>query len=179
MNDHRVAPVSEEAGEVRRFWERLGLPGLVDVHTHFMPERVLHKVWDYFDSVGPLTGGMEWPITYRTEEAERTAAECGAAGALWCVWWRRWFRDLPEDHPAVNEAELKLIRAGRSGQGRGHSLGHCGKHHHAADVGDCLAAGFGDATGNADPLAGPVVGGSPDYIDGRAVLAAEDILAGA
>ncbi|MER6491688.1 MULTISPECIES: amidohydrolase family protein [Streptomyces] len=73
MNDHRVAPVSEEACEVRRFWERLGLPGLVDVHTHFMPERVLHKVWDYFDSVGPLTGGMEWPITYRTEEAERTA----------------------------------------------------------------------------------------------------------
>jgi MFS family permease len=39
--------------------------------------------------------------------------ECGAAGALWCVAWRRWFRDLPEEHPAVNEAELKLIRAGR------------------------------------------------------------------
>lgn len=74
MNDHRVASVSEEAGEVRRFWERLGLPGLVDVHTHFMPERVLHKVWDYFDSVGPLTGGLEWPITYRAGEAERTAA---------------------------------------------------------------------------------------------------------
>jgi MFS family permease len=43
--------------------------------------------------------------------------ECGAAGALWCVAWRRWFRDLPEEHPAVNEAELKLIRAGRDEQG--------------------------------------------------------------
>lgn len=73
MNDHRTAPVSQEAGEVRLFWERLGLPGLIDVHTHFMPERVLHKVWDYFESVGPLTGGLEWPITYRKEEAERTA----------------------------------------------------------------------------------------------------------
>ncbi|WP_307167827.1 amidohydrolase family protein [Streptomyces rishiriensis] len=66
-------PVGEEAGEVRRFWNRLGLPGLVDVHTHFMPERVLRKVWAYFDALGPLTGGLEWPITYRNEEAERTA----------------------------------------------------------------------------------------------------------
>ena len=59
--------------DVRRFWERLGLPGLVDVHTHFMPERVLRKVWDYFDALGPLTGGVEWPITYRAEESERLA----------------------------------------------------------------------------------------------------------
>jgi cytosine/adenosine deaminase-related metal-dependent hydrolase len=59
--------------DVRRFWERLELPGLVDVHTHFMPERVLHKVWDYFDALGPLTGGVEWPITYRADEDERLA----------------------------------------------------------------------------------------------------------
>ncbi|GAA2653714.1 amidohydrolase family protein [Streptomyces vastus] len=63
---------AQEGAEVRQFWERLGLPGLVDVHTHFMPERVLRKVWEYFDAVGPLTG-LEWPITYRGEEDERTA----------------------------------------------------------------------------------------------------------
>ncbi|MFJ7157529.1 amidohydrolase family protein [Streptomyces sp. NPDC101118] len=57
---------------MRRFRDRLGIPGLVDVHTHFMPERVLAKVWDYFDSAGPLTG-VEWPITYRHEEEERVA----------------------------------------------------------------------------------------------------------
>ncbi|KUN97908.1 amidohydrolase [Streptomyces resistomycificus] len=62
-----------EAAEVRRFWAGLGLPGLIDVHTHFMPERVLRKVWGYFDALGPLTGGLEWPITYRQEEAERAA----------------------------------------------------------------------------------------------------------
>ncbi|MCL6736139.1 amidohydrolase family protein [Streptomyces neyagawaensis] len=66
-------PAGTEAKEIREFWGRLGLPGLVDVHTHFMPERVLRKVWEYFDGVGPLTGGLEWPITYREEEAERTA----------------------------------------------------------------------------------------------------------
>ncbi|MGW1011363.1 amidohydrolase family protein [Streptomyces termitum] len=61
---------AEEAGAVRALTERLGLPGLIDVHTHFMPKNVLDKVWAYFDAVGPLTG-MEWPITYREEEDRR------------------------------------------------------------------------------------------------------------
>jgi predicted TIM-barrel fold metal-dependent hydrolase len=37
-----------------------------------MPERVLRKVWEYFDAVGPMTG-IEWGITYRHEEDERVA----------------------------------------------------------------------------------------------------------
>ncbi|MGW6863094.1 amidohydrolase family protein [Streptomyces sp. NPDC054904] len=63
---------AETVRAVRIFRERLGLPGLVDVHTHFMPERVLDKVWEYFDAAGPLTG-VEWPITYRHEEEQRIA----------------------------------------------------------------------------------------------------------
>ena len=55
---------------VRAFWERLGLPGLIDVHTHFMPKQVLDKVWRYFDSAGPLTG-RAWPIAYRDDEDAR------------------------------------------------------------------------------------------------------------
>ncbi|GJF28644.1 amidohydrolase [Kitasatospora sp. NE20-6] len=61
-----------EAAEVRSFWQELGLPGLIDVHTHFMPERVLAKVWAYFDAAGPLTG-RPWPITYRHAEEQRVA----------------------------------------------------------------------------------------------------------
>ncbi|MBC3839941.1 amidohydrolase [Streptacidiphilus sp. 4-A2] len=57
--------------QVVRFWTGLGLPGLIDVHTHFMPERVLAKVWAYFDAAGPLVG-RPWPISYRTGE-ERLA----------------------------------------------------------------------------------------------------------
>jgi predicted TIM-barrel fold metal-dependent hydrolase len=56
--------------DVSRFRERVGVPALVDVHTHFMPDRVLQKVWAYFDSAGPLLG-REWPIAYRHEEDER------------------------------------------------------------------------------------------------------------
>ncbi|MEU1345566.1 amidohydrolase family protein [Streptomyces sp. NPDC005795] len=64
--------MSDDRDDVVRFRERLGLPGIIDVHTHFMPEQVLRKVWAYFDAVGPLTG-MEWPITYRHDEEERLA----------------------------------------------------------------------------------------------------------
>ncbi|TQM33378.1 amidohydrolase family protein [Nocardia bhagyanarayanae] len=52
------------------FRARLDLPGIIDVHTHFMPERVLSKVWSYFDSVGPLIG-RSWPIAYREDEQVR------------------------------------------------------------------------------------------------------------
>lgn len=56
--------------EVPAFWRALGLPGLIDVHTHFMPPNLLEKVWAYFDAAGPLVG-REWPITYRAGEVER------------------------------------------------------------------------------------------------------------
>ncbi|WP_405615605.1 amidohydrolase family protein [Streptomyces sp. NBC_01508] len=61
-----------EIEAVRAFRDQLSLPGLIDVHTHFMPDRVLRKVWAYFDSVGPQTG-VEWPIAYRHEEDQRVA----------------------------------------------------------------------------------------------------------
>ncbi|WP_078284770.1 amidohydrolase family protein [Mycobacteroides chelonae] len=55
---------------VTKIWQELGVPGIVDVHTHFMPKPVMDKVWAYFDSAGPLIG-RPWPITYRTEESQR------------------------------------------------------------------------------------------------------------
>jgi predicted TIM-barrel fold metal-dependent hydrolase len=59
-----------EDEDVPAFWRRLGLPGLADVHTHFLPERMLRRVWAHFDSAGPLIG-REWPIAYRLPEPER------------------------------------------------------------------------------------------------------------
>ena len=50
-----------------------GVPGLVDVHTHFMPDNVLRKVWAFFDAVGTVPGQRPWPITYRTDEPARLA----------------------------------------------------------------------------------------------------------
>ena len=65
-----MADDDEEAAEVWRVWSALGLPGVIDVHTHFMPKPVMDKVWRYFDSAGPLVG-REWPIAYRMMESER------------------------------------------------------------------------------------------------------------
>jgi predicted TIM-barrel fold metal-dependent hydrolase len=59
-----------ESTKVRATWEALGLPGIVDVHTHFMPKPVLDKVWKYFDEAGALVGRV-WPIAYRSDEANR------------------------------------------------------------------------------------------------------------
>src|ERR1700684_4479081 len=60
----------DDAAEVRQGGVGLGLAGVNDVHTHFMPKSVMDKVWQYFDSAGPLVG-REWPINYRTAESER------------------------------------------------------------------------------------------------------------
>ena len=61
-----------EAAAVTAFWRELGLPGLVDIHTHFMPPNVLAKVWAFFEE-GHALGGQAWPITYRRPEEERVA----------------------------------------------------------------------------------------------------------
>jgi uncharacterized protein len=45
----------------------LGLPGLQDLHTHFLPPRVMAKVRAQFDSAGPLIG-RPWPLHYRDED---------------------------------------------------------------------------------------------------------------
>nr|WP_169313903.1 AIPR family protein [Stackebrandtia nassauensis] len=57
----------DDSAAVAAFRERIGIESIIDVHTHFMPRRVLAKVWAYFDLAGPVMG-RAWPITYRHEE---------------------------------------------------------------------------------------------------------------
>jgi len=56
--------------QIPQWLERLGLDGIVDLHVHFMPDRVLQKVWGFFDQVGQ-DGVPPWPIHYRYSEAAR------------------------------------------------------------------------------------------------------------
>ncbi len=42
----------------------LGVPGIVDIHVHLLPQRLQARIWAYFDSTGPLLG-RPWPIRYR------------------------------------------------------------------------------------------------------------------
>ena len=58
--------------DVAAFLAGLGVPGIVDVHVHFLPENVLRKVWGYFDQAQEHYG-MPWPVHYRLPEADRVA----------------------------------------------------------------------------------------------------------
>jgi hypothetical protein len=66
-----VPPPRDDA-DVRRYVAALGLPGLADVHVHFMPHRVMRKVWEVFDRADEVYG-VPWPVEYRVAEEERLA----------------------------------------------------------------------------------------------------------
>jgi predicted TIM-barrel fold metal-dependent hydrolase len=55
--------------DVPAWWQRLGIPGLFDVHVHFLPPRVMAKVRAQFDNAGPLIG-RPWPLEYRGDDEE-------------------------------------------------------------------------------------------------------------
>jgi len=74
-NSKRRGALDERAAEIERvaqFRARVGLDSIIDVHTHFMPERLHAAVQAYFDAAGPLIG-RPWPITYREDEQTRVA----------------------------------------------------------------------------------------------------------
>jgi len=62
--------VVEPVETTRAFWQDLGLPGLFDVHVHFLPEALQRKVYAQFDEGGPKIG-RAWPIRYRGTHEER------------------------------------------------------------------------------------------------------------
>lgn len=62
----------ETDADLPAFLAALELPGVVDAHVHFLPERVMAKVWCYFDQARTHYG-VDWPVRYRTSEPERVA----------------------------------------------------------------------------------------------------------
>lgn len=104
--------LAAEAAEVRGWWQRLGLPGLFDVHVHFLPPPIQRRVWEVFDLAehSPKLG-RPWPIRYRYDAVSRVgllrdlgvrrfsalpyAHKPGVAGYL-NDWAREFARDVPE-----------------------------------------------------------------------------------
>ncbi len=58
--------------QVPAVWRELSLPGLADIHIHFLPPPMLAKVWDYFDNARQ-NYGRAWPVRYRTSDDDRIA----------------------------------------------------------------------------------------------------------
>lgn len=67
-----TTPGPASDAEIPDYVRALGIPGLADVHVHFLPDPMLRKVWAYFDGAQEHYG-MPWPITYRFDEATRLA----------------------------------------------------------------------------------------------------------
>src|SRR5581483_8020954 len=51
-------------------------------------------------------GGLSWRFAF---------VLFGCVGLIWCAAFTLWFRNRPEEHPAVNAAEVALIQAGTAG----------------------------------------------------------------
>ncbi|WP_163508904.1 amidohydrolase family protein [Fodinicola acaciae] len=90
--------------DIPAYWRSLGLPGLIDTHTHFLPRRMQEKVWAYFDR-GSANYGTEWPVVYRLPEAARVE--------LLRSWGVRAFPSLPYPHKPgmaawLNDEALKF-----------------------------------------------------------------------
>ncbi|HSP36814.1 MAG TPA: amidohydrolase family protein [Frankiaceae bacterium] len=92
-------------------WQQLGLPGLADVHVHFLPHTVMRKVWAFFDSASE-NYGREWPIEYRLSEPERLQIlrDLGVRGfpalvyphkAGMADWLSTWALDFADGQPDV------------------------------------------------------------------------------
>jgi predicted TIM-barrel fold metal-dependent hydrolase len=97
-------PATDE--DLPDLWASLGLPGVIDVHVHAMPERLQAAVWRYFDNAGPLLG-REWPIHYRGDLTERTA-RLRAAGVL--AWTTLLYPHKPGMAAALNEWAAQFAR---------------------------------------------------------------------
>ena len=103
--------------EIASWVAGLGIPGLVDLHVHFLPEPVLNKVWAYFDQARAHYG-VDWPIQYRFDEDKRLRVlrGFGVVGFAPLVyphkpgmaeWLNDWVRDFADRTPdAVPTATL-------------------------------------------------------------------------
>src|SRR5215469_14628715 len=63
-----MTPAIRTDEEIPGFLRELGVPGIVDAHVHFLPDRLQQAVWRWFDGLSPA-----WPVTYRIPAAERLA----------------------------------------------------------------------------------------------------------
>lgn len=61
----RIPPPPDGDGDLARFLADAGVPAIVDVHVHLLPDALQRAVWDHFERHGL------WPIHYRGDEDTR------------------------------------------------------------------------------------------------------------
>jgi uncharacterized protein len=67
--DPLTVPPADDS-DVAAWTAAVGLDGLIDLHVHFLPDRMMAKVWAFFDRAAERYG-KPWPVHYRLPEADR------------------------------------------------------------------------------------------------------------
>jgi MFS transporter, ACS family, glucarate transporter len=94
------------AGEAGAF------PNLTRVFTTWLPKQERERAQAVLWMATRLSGAFTPLLVALLIEAigwRRTFEVFGVIGAIWALFFYRWFRDSPSEHPAVNPAELALL----------------------------------------------------------------------
>lgn len=112
--DPLASPPVDDA-DVPAWVASTGLDGLVDLHVHFLPDRMMQKVWAFFDEAEKHYG-RAWPIHYRAPEQTRIDLLRGfgvrafaplvyphkPGMAAWLTSWAlEWAAEVPEAVPTA------------------------------------------------------------------------------
>ncbi|MES2595290.1 MAG: MFS transporter [Verrucomicrobiota bacterium] len=91
-------------------------PNVARTFSRWIPRTERGRVQGIFFAAAHGVGGLTPLIALAVAGAcgwRWTFVILGIPGILWAMAWHRWFRDDPEQHPAVQPAELAMIVASR------------------------------------------------------------------
>jgi ACS family glucarate transporter-like MFS transporter len=100
-------------------------PGVGRTFSRWIPRSERGTIQGVFFAAAHLAGGLTPILVLPLMQVvgwRCVLVLCGLPGIVWAIVWFRWFRDDPENHPAVNRAEQELIISGRD-NGAGHHAG--------------------------------------------------------
>ncbi|HBJ82893.1 MAG TPA: MFS transporter [Verrucomicrobiales bacterium] len=91
-------------------------PNMARTFSRWIPRSERGTIQGIFFAAAHVTGGLTPLIALAVAGLcgwRWTFVIFGVPGIVWAIAWHRWFRDDPEQHPAVTPAELAKIVAGR------------------------------------------------------------------
>jgi|UniRef100_UPI003782DDE7 ACS family glucarate transporter-like MFS transporter len=91
-------------------------PNMARTFSRWIPRSERGTIQGIFFAAAHATGGLTPLIALAVAGLcgwRWTFVIFGIPGIVWAIAWHRWFRDDPEQHPAVSPAELAKIVAGR------------------------------------------------------------------
>ena len=90
-------------------------PSMARVYARWLPRAERGRMFGLAIMTGAFAGAATQPLVVAllgVTSWRHAFAVFGVVGLGWALAWWRWFRDDPNQHPAANDAERRLISAG-------------------------------------------------------------------